>query len=288
MEDTTPRKSPRKTRATPKSHAKPAGVSQGDGTDPTHDATNSQQQQGPASSPLPHSKILASPLASITLSPKSPITYSKRDRRRAAAPSNLAGAKRAHKELSTSDSESDDVVITSFRLAKTKSSKSGGKAKPNTGTTPNKANTATMTTATKPKPRPVPRKKTSATVKTKPVEEDTMLSDLTSLSALSDVDAPASRAETPKPQGNGRGKLGPRAKKVVTTPKHQEKRAKSVEKNSATSVNANGWLDTGLSKHVWVLIEYKSCRVFNIQDEEYDGKERVWWPGKVSSRFYHL
>ena len=290
MEDTTPKKSPRKTRATPKGKAKQGGVSQGDGTGltPTNaNAGDSQQQQNVGVSPLPHSKILASPLASITLSPKSPITYSKRDRRRATAPSSVAGAKRPHKDLSTSDSESDDVVITSFRVAKTKSSKSGGKAKTTAGTTANKVNTTTTTTATKAKLGPVARRKAAAPVKTKPMEEeDATLSDLTSLSALSDVDAPASRPQPLKPQGKGKGKPGPRVKKAATTPKQQEKRAKSVEKNLNASVNANGWLDAGLSKHVWVLIEYKTCRVFNIQDEEYDGKERVWWPGKVSSQFY--
>ena len=71
-------------------------------------------------------------------------------------------------------------------------------------------------------------------------------------------------------------------------PPHAISLATHLAVTSKKTRNEPLWSLSGLGTYVWVLIEPNSWRVFDENEEGEDGKERVWWPGKVSTFNFFL
>ncbi|KAF9479266.1 hypothetical protein BDN70DRAFT_993562 [Pholiota conissans] len=109
-----------------------------------------------------------------------------------------------------------------------------------------------------------------------PLSLDGELSDLTSL-ASSDADRsspvefmcieipqPVASTSASSPQSRPVTKPG---KPATTLPKKK--------------IKEKTWSLAMLRTYVWVLIEPRTWRVYNEEDEEEDGIEGIWWPGKI-------
>lgn len=70
------------------------------------------------------------------------------------------------------------------------------------------------------------------------------------------------------------------------TPKTRKRRKVSTSPSTSTlpwqSVESELWSRKSLGVYVWVLID-DHARVFNPEEKKGRSRERLWWPGKVSS-----
>lgn len=181
----------------------------------------------------------------------------------------------------------------SISVKESTTSKLGGsRAKKNTQDTPSTGPVAVASNSTeplppRPRPRPRPKPKKPAVEEAVPApvthkevdddgNDDALSSDLTSLSP-SESERRSSSPElilvndihTIPTQPNPPHAISLATQLAVTSNPSKKPRNEPL------------WSLSGLGTYVWVLIEPKSWRVFNENEDGEDGKERVWWPGKV-------
>lgn len=166
----------------------------------------------------------------------------------------------------------------------------GSRAKKNTLSTGSGAvaSSSTGPPAPKPRPRPRPKPKKPAVVEAVPppvphkevtddCNDDALSSDLTPLSSSE------SERRSSSPEVIVVNDIHPPIP-TQPSPPHGISLATQLAITSNLSKKSRNeplWSLSGLGTYVWVLIEPKSWRVFDENEHEEDGKERVWWPGKV-------